>query len=323
MKMQSPRQDDMIWAFTPLGSHGNVYIVAIEGIIGTGKSTLMKRMQSERMLQTELQARLGHAHVHVSYMLEPVEKWRKTGMLQDFYAHKRENAYPFQVQVFEDYVIGVRRHIAPYINATGEHRGLPMVLVTERSVFSQLLFWRQQEDDGHTTETQRTRYMRQWHSWTHYIPAPKMYIFLRVPHESDKTCATDDERMERELRRVQRRVQARGRGEETPTIQRLEANRDAMKTSIGNQDDNGQVLDAQFMQYNKQLLLKHEAYWPTPLCNPEDKLLRDATCIHLDASRAYNLDDAVLKQCVVEMATHLAACLIRDGYGLQYKPTPQ
>lgn len=191
-----------------------------------------------------------------------------------------------------------------------------MVLIMERSMFSQLLFWRQQEEDGHTTLTQRTRYMRQWHSWFRFIPEPVLYVLLRIPHEDDARGGCDDQqRLQRELRRVQRRIQARGRGEE---MSKEDQDRNGLKTSLGNQDDAGEPLDQEFMRYNGQLLERHEAYWPSGTANPEQKLEKAAGCIHFDAGRPYDVDDKALQKAAREIAGYLSTSLVLAGYGPDY-----
>ena len=187
-------------------------------------------------------------------------------------------------------------------------------------MFSQLLFWRQQVDDGHTTKTQQWRYMRQWNTWTEYIPPPSLFVLLRIPHDHDKIDehCDSDERLWRELRRVQRRVQARGRGEEMSKEDQLDQEKKTLKVSIGNQDDEGEPLDEAFMQYNADLLRRHEAYWPNGLANPEDKLLKPVHCYHFDASRPYNVDDAMLRDAVRKMVDYIATEMVLAGYGPSY-----
>lgn len=288
--------DTFKWDWSPLPAHDNVFVVAIEGAIGTGKSTFITRTQQTQLFKRELDNMLGHNKVHVVCRLEPVETWRENGMLQDFYDHKLENAYAFQVQVFEDHVAVVRQAIAPYLKGSGDSReGQPVVLIMERSMFSQLLFWRQQEHDGFTTLTQRIRYMKQWQTWRNYIPSPHLYVFMRIPHEDD-TGHDDQVRLDREMERIQRRVQSRGRTEEGAD----------------------EPLDTDFMAYNRQILERHETFWPQGTCNPEGFLKTPAACVHCDVSRRYDVDDTVLRQVSREIAGYIATYVAMKGYGYGY-----
>lgn len=319
--------NDFQWALHELGEHDNIFVVAIEGIIGTGKSTLIERMEATDMLKVELDKILHHSKVHVQYVVEPVHRWRAkeeggNGMLEDFYQHKEANAYPFQVQVFEDHVDVVRNAIGPYLPSSGNTTlaGQPMVLVMERSMFSQLLFWRQQIEDGFTTQTQRDRYWRQFCTWTRYVPVPALYVLLRVPHEEDNGCDDRDERLRRELRRIQRRIQARGRGEEMSQQQDDDAtasngDKTIMKQSLGNWDGAGEPLDQEFMAYNGKLLARHEMYWPSGACNPEELLERAVGCVHCDASRPYDNDNNALREVAREIAGFLSTNLVIAGHG--------
>ena len=97
-------KNDFQWALEPLGDCKNVFTACIEGIIGTGKSTLIKRMKETRVVEETLVEMLGHNLIDVVYQLEPVWRWRSpeeggNGMLADFYENRTANAYPFQVQV--------------------------------------------------------------------------------------------------------------------------------------------------------------------------------------------------------------------------------
>lgn len=354
------KKSDFKWALEPLGDTSNIFTVSLEGIIGVSKSTLLRRMEEHRMIEQELTDILKHNNVFVEYQLEPVWRWGPiedggNGMLGDFYDNRTANAYPFQVQVFEDYVDVVRDKIRPYLKDSNdpERAGKPMVLIVERSMFSQLLFWRLQEDDGHTTITQRTRYMRQWVTWFGHVPVPVLIVLLRIMHEDDKGC-DDEERLWRELRRVQRRVQARGRGEEMSKEDKIdrktleeggwqdtesgpvfipnqkiaelkEEDKKALKISIGDQDDVGAPLDQEFMEYNGRLLKRHEEFFPAGTCNPEGWMTKPVGCIHFDASRPYHVDEAALRSAAREIAGYLSTSLVLAGYGPGYmaKGTPK
>lgn len=290
------------WVREPIKNFGNIFLVTLEGTVGVGKSELIKRLAKDNLLKQVLHDIIGHNNFFVECLLEPVERW-SNGMLEEFYNDKKANAFPFQMQVFMDHVDVIRKCMEPYLQGSGTptKAGKPVVILMERSMVSQLLFWRQQQQDGFTTRTQETIYTKYWSEWQKLIPEPVLFVLLRIdPKNND---------LQKEIRRVQRRVQARNRGEEVKLESRKE-----IKTSLGNWDESGEPLDQNFMEYNKKLLIKHEKYFTQGNCNPEGLLTKPVACIHCDASRPYHTDDDVLKKVAREIAGYISTHIVLRGY---------
>lgn len=74
-------------------------VFTIEGEIGAGKTELAKS------LAAELRAR-GKS---VCLVLEPVNQWKETGVLQEFYANPTQFAYSFQTFVFATRILEIHK----------------------------------------------------------------------------------------------------------------------------------------------------------------------------------------------------------------------
>lgn len=65
-------------------------VIVVEGIIGAGKTTLIDRIAK----------RLTKLGFNVAIASEPVDEWRKSGVLRLFYSDMKRYAYIFQTEVF-------------------------------------------------------------------------------------------------------------------------------------------------------------------------------------------------------------------------------
>lgn len=122
-----------------------MYLVVV-GAIGCGKSTLIKSFSTGVKV------------------LESTDKWKKSGILEDFYKDPRNNAFKFQLSVFNDYVDNVDEAL----------QSNPSTLVVERSMHCQPLFWGLQPQKKGEDEVYRSM----WAKWSRLIPEPTHYIFL-------------------------------------------------------------------------------------------------------------------------------------------------
>lgn len=93
-------------------------IISVEGIIGSGKTTFIKHL-----------AKILNADV----LLEPVDKWKKSGILQNYYADISKWAFPFQIQVITDKIEQLNN-----INKTSNNQDT--IIITERSIYSDKCF---------------------------------------------------------------------------------------------------------------------------------------------------------------------------------------
>lgn len=96
-------------------------VFVFDGLIGAGKTTVMKHL-------TEHLTSRGHK-VHPVY--EPVDEWRKSGMLGWFYEDPSANSYAFQTYVYTTRVQAI-------LSAAKEHPD--SILLLERSPETDRLF---------------------------------------------------------------------------------------------------------------------------------------------------------------------------------------
>jgi deoxyadenosine/deoxycytidine kinase len=107
-----------------LGTRGYPSIVVIDGVIGAGKSTWIEHIADA----------LKILNIKTITIPEPVDEWKKTNILQDFYANKKMNAFKFQIFVLYSCVKKLNEGIDEALRT-----GARLVLV-ERSIYSHRLF---------------------------------------------------------------------------------------------------------------------------------------------------------------------------------------
>lgn len=168
-----------------------LYIAAVSGTIGVGKSTLLKLLLQENGLQKALPG------TKVIGMQEPVDEWVRRGWLQKFYQDPEQHALAFQILVYKTHVATMQLTLT---NAMKEAReGDSIVFLVERCMWDQLLFWKLQVELHKECETlQDEAYMQDWKLWKLLVP-PMQRIFY---------CKTDT------IEDTFKRVWQRGRKEE-------------------------------------------------------------------------------------------------------------
>ena len=132
----------LVWANPGAGAHGmpppkmeegrstpRIITASISGIIGCGKSTLIKRLRKTGLLKAALPA-----NVHVSFVREPSRLWQERGWLAKFYGDPSHYAAAFQFQVFTTYVEAVETTLRedPCPPGCDTH-----LLIVERSLYDQ------------------------------------------------------------------------------------------------------------------------------------------------------------------------------------------
>lgn len=147
----------------------NVHVFAISGIPGVGKSVIIERLKAS----TTFQDALGQ-DVVICFVKEPSDLWHERGWLAQFYANPKKCAFAFQNIVYDTHVDAVRETI----NETRERVGddVPIICITERCMFDQLLFWKVQpaepiEDDA---------YCGLWNKWKMLIPPVDKIFFFQT-----------------------------------------------------------------------------------------------------------------------------------------------
>jgi deoxyadenosine/deoxycytidine kinase len=125
-------------------------IIVIEGEIGAGKTELAKAIAAE------LEARGSN----VCLVLEPVETWKETGILEQFYKNPRRHAYSFQTFVYATRVDAINRAVA--VNPAAD------VYILERSPATDLIFMELQRDEVSPVEMQMYKVWRD--CWRRALP---------------------------------------------------------------------------------------------------------------------------------------------------------
>jgi deoxyadenosine/deoxycytidine kinase len=162
-----------------------VLIFTISGLIGTGKSTLLAK--AERADANKIPG------YRVVYVYEPKQLWEQMGVLQAFYDNRHDNAFPFQLIVYDT-------HIEANENMMSKYPDENLIIISERGIFDQALFWRKQVEDGELRSAQAihdSAYQRIWNRFNRFIPVPSGIIYLD---------ATVDAAMERKKNREREKM---------------------------------------------------------------------------------------------------------------------
>lgn len=141
-------------------------VVDVNGIIGAGKTTYIRRM--EEMFRTR-------SNLKVVVIPEPVEEWLKSGMLQLFYEDKARWAYEFQTVV-------LFTRIRVVIETMKDNPDADMFIM-ERSYVVDKLFMLCLVEDGSVSE----QTMNNYSSWSEFVANKLMpciqtlFLYLRAP----------------------------------------------------------------------------------------------------------------------------------------------
>ena len=173
------------------------FVVVVDGLIGSGKTTLIG------VLFKELSARGWN----VTVVKEPVDKWHSTGILQRFYADPKRWGYHFQTTAFHDRVV-------ENLEMFQRHGHTSDIFILERSPFTDTLFMELLYEAGDVDDLEMQDYQRWWKLWYKVMPyQPDLFVYLKP-----------------ELEECMRRLKARNRsGEEGVSVdyqRRLEGKHD-------------------------------------------------------------------------------------------------
>jgi len=151
-------------------------IVVISGIIGAGKTTLINLL-GHKLTQEGLK---------VVIVKEPVDEWKTSGILQEFYANVPRWGYTFQAEAFRSRIMTIRKAL--------ENPGADIVLM-ERSPWDDKIFMEMLRDTEKITEMEWKLYLGWCEMWELLLPVtPDLFILLAPPVEE-----------------CQKRVRSRGR----------------------------------------------------------------------------------------------------------------
>ena len=150
----------------------NKKFIVIDGVIGAGKTTLIKLIQED-----------NHNHpLKIKAIFEPVDLWNKTGALQYFYKDIEKNCYEFQTYTFITRIGRVIDEI--YDNPDADIYILERSIWTDRYIFMELL--------KETVGEMRMIMYKQWCDMWSYI----------MPMRVDKWVLLDTS-LEESLRRIE------------------------------------------------------------------------------------------------------------------------
>lgn len=272
-----------------------VWAVGFCGIIGVGKSSAIKRFSKTGVLQTILDSALRALDPSaapdsgplVCFVPEATKEWREKGWLKTYYANQNEEAFWFQIQVFLSHVESVKR----VIDAAPKDRDL--VLVQERTIYDQRLFWEQQRTLGYKTATPRHHetYMGIWEHWRSFIPEPAVLLMFETT----------------ELQQTMLRVRARARAEEMGASF---SDSELLKASSEGTDGPIQEAGGVTLNYQEHLLQLHHDWYQAPRAHPPSAPADGVPCIPVNADAPFHTDDghlAALAYQVVEAI--LSHCL--------------
>ena len=139
-------------------------VIAIEALIGAGKTTLIHQCLLPIFLEKGWK---------VTVIDEPVCKWESDKLLKKFYDDPKRYAYHFQTKAFHD---RVRECQSQY----RKHKDETDIFILERSIFSDTLFMKTLHDLGTIDDMEMEHYKEWWNLWEEVMPfQPDMFIYLK------------------------------------------------------------------------------------------------------------------------------------------------
>lgn len=269
------------------GSSPRVLLVSFSGIVGVGKSTIIKRLRKTNALKDALPS-----STYVSYVLEPSRLWQERGWLAKFYANPSHAAAAFQLQVFCTYVEAVEKAIDETRLPAGT---TTHVIVVERSMFCQRLFWEQQRDGGMATadDNYNDAYVLVWQRWRRFIPEVGL-IFLFATSNLEFT-----------MRRVQTRARAEELGASSSSAEDQPLN--ASVAGLDTESEHVKQVGGLTREYQERLQRKHLEWYTEPRAHPLGAPEEGIPCVHISADSPFHVDDGTLQTLATLMAAHIVA----------------
>ena len=149
---------------------GKTYIISIEGNIGSGKSTLVKKLKK--------------AHPNWFFLQEPVDIWKSisdddnNSILSEFYIDKKRNAYMFQNFAFITRISTLKSILNKIKNISSMFQN--NYLIVERSIYSDKnVFAKMLYDNQDMTQLEYKIY-NYWFHKLHTEMLMSAHIYLKV-----------------------------------------------------------------------------------------------------------------------------------------------
>ena len=256
---------------------------AFAGIPGVGKSTLLKKMYKSGKLEAALKQRLDYDFV-ICYVKEPSKLWREKGWLANFYENPDKRALSFQCLVFDTHVDAVLDKLSKTPPET------LVILITERCMWCQLLFWKVQCDLNRASAEPMDdeAYCRMWRKWRLLIPDVDKIFF----------CQTSN------IQHTMRRIATRAHNEELGIFQSSSEG-----TSTGEEEDI-QKAGGLTLEYQTSLMQKHQEWYTQPRAFiPQEGPSAGVPCVHVFLD-AHHADEDAFDTLVGEIATHMVASIL-------------
>jgi deoxyadenosine/deoxycytidine kinase len=269
-----------------------IILIGFSAIIGCGKTSLLKRLEKLRILSTRL------PNAHISFVREPEDLWvetladgRRVNWLEEFYADRDMNAQPFQTIVFDTHIQVVEEAIEKAKREAKE--GQDIVILIERTMYDQLLFWKLQVDSNLATTTPifDSAYMRIWNRWNRFIPHVSLIFFLKTG-SLDGTMAR--------LRRRERLAAS------------LSGDKSVFHISVDGDAHDATEANGVPRDYQQLLLDKHLEWYTEPVARPLHAPPQGVPCVHINIDAPYHENDASLDQLGAEIAQHIAGIIMSE-----------
>jgi deoxyadenosine/deoxycytidine kinase len=154
-------------------SKNNVFIISIEGNIGSGKSTFLESLKQNKKY---------------IYVREPVDEWEtivdgngKT-MLEKFYADQEKYSFSFQIMAFISRLGLLKRTIEKAI-IDRKNPTEPIYIITERSLYTdKYVFCNMLFDNGKIEDVNYLIYLKWFEEFTQDYPLHKI-IYIKTDPE--------------------------------------------------------------------------------------------------------------------------------------------
>lgn len=134
-------------------------VIVVDGIIGSGKTSCIREC-----LKPQLRLR-GYK---VTAIYEPVELWKKSGVLERYYQDPTRFAYQFQTRIFHDRIKVCQAKYKKYldnIKVDTQH-----IFLAERSIFTDIIFMKMLHDTHVIHDHEYTDYIDLWTMWSQLLP---------------------------------------------------------------------------------------------------------------------------------------------------------
>ena len=142
-------------------------VIVVDGLIAAGKSELISKCLGPKLRE------LGYK---VTEILEPVEIWKSSGLLQKFYEDPSRYGFQFQTFVFHTRV----RSCQSAVNQNNESGITPDFYILERSVFDDRMFMLMLLETQTIQQHEYDTYMDLWTMRYENMPfSIDLFIYLR------------------------------------------------------------------------------------------------------------------------------------------------